>query len=556
MPEPKSQPRQWAILVGVNYYFPGDVRKDPETSVTTRYGDLSGCVRDIKEIQQALLDTQRIAANDIKTLTSTKRKDEPGTGSPIEGRAQWPTYENIKKALEDVTADATPGDFVYFHYCGHGSRSRTLYQDLKTNRLDEGIAPLDINCGGRYLRDVELAFLLGKMVQKALVLTVVLDSCHSGGATRSPEGPEARGIPDPDLSMLPSDGADTPVEELRAAWNAEKARDGQSWLLQPSGYVLLAGCLPHEQSYEGWFSDASGAILKNGRLSYWLVEALREGAAAPVSYRMLHRRIHESMLVDRSRLEPDQIQTPVLVGDGERVFFARGSIVQGACVAVRRVNRTDFHSLELAAGEAHGVSVGSEYAVYEWNTRDISADTPAFKNIIVTDVFELTSKATILSGPVSKWPVGCQAVLLRRSVTAQTNIRLPDIRNPGAVADDMLTHIRTMPEWRGRFSNGIVPLSLLPADDKTSKAYSIIVNRDHQYQLCDVDGTPFPNLPATTDRDAILNSAVHLTQFQRIQRLNNDSKGDFMRCRCKFEVFKGSKDLPPLQTPVISPLDG
>ena len=36
----------------------------------------------------------------------------------------------------------------------------------------------------RYLRDVELAHLLSAMVAKGLVVTVVLDSCHSGGATR------------------------------------------------------------------------------------------------------------------------------------------------------------------------------------------------------------------------------------------------------------------------------------------------------------------------------------------------------------------------------------
>lgn len=37
----------------------------------------------------------------------------------------------------------------------------------------------------RYLRDVELATLLKRMTDKGMVVTVILDSCHSGGGTRS-----------------------------------------------------------------------------------------------------------------------------------------------------------------------------------------------------------------------------------------------------------------------------------------------------------------------------------------------------------------------------------
>jgi hypothetical protein len=38
------------------------------------------------------------------------------------------------------------------------------------------------------LRDLEFAKLLEEMVEKELVVTLVLDSCHSGGATREMSG--------------------------------------------------------------------------------------------------------------------------------------------------------------------------------------------------------------------------------------------------------------------------------------------------------------------------------------------------------------------------------
>jgi Caspase domain len=69
------------------------------------------------------------------------------------------------------------------HYSGHGGRAPTMFRSLKgANGLDEALVPTDIgNSEARYLRDLELARLLNGMVDKGLIVTVVLDSCHCGG---------------------------------------------------------------------------------------------------------------------------------------------------------------------------------------------------------------------------------------------------------------------------------------------------------------------------------------------------------------------------------------
>jgi hypothetical protein len=89
-------------------------------------------------------------------------------------------------AFKKLTPKVQPGNQVYIHYSGHGGRASTAFPERKgANGLDEALAPTDIgNSEARYLRDIELAHLLKAMVDIGLPVTIVLDSCHSGGGTR------------------------------------------------------------------------------------------------------------------------------------------------------------------------------------------------------------------------------------------------------------------------------------------------------------------------------------------------------------------------------------
>jgi len=95
---------------------------------------------------------------------------------------------------------------VWKSVIGRGGQVRTVYEDLKRpNCLDEAIVPCNIQDGRHYLRNVVVAELLEEMVQKELIVTVVLDSCHSGSTVRGPgsRGPVSRGIGKVDHSELP-----------------------------------------------------------------------------------------------------------------------------------------------------------------------------------------------------------------------------------------------------------------------------------------------------------------------------------------------------------------
>src|SRR5262249_25090066 len=152
------------------------------------YLNLAGCVRDVAHVEEFLRRRLGLTDDRLIKLTST----DGGGVEPREPAQRRPTYENMVNAFKKVTEMASQGDQVYVHYSGHGGRTPTIVPRVKGSKaLDETLVPIDIgNQSARYLRDVEIARLLKAMVDKGLVVTVVLDSCHSGGTARAALRPE------------------------------------------------------------------------------------------------------------------------------------------------------------------------------------------------------------------------------------------------------------------------------------------------------------------------------------------------------------------------------
>ena len=121
--------------------------------------------------------------------------------------------------------------------------------------------PTDIgNSKARYLRDIEIAHLLKKMVDKGLIVTMILDSCHSGHATRGNTGAAPRGISEIDRTKRPTDSLVASYDELIKTWSqpngdskTRNVESGSGWLPEPQGYVLLAACRANESAIERQF---------------------------------------------------------------------------------------------------------------------------------------------------------------------------------------------------------------------------------------------------------------------------------------------------------------
>ncbi|KAL5978724.1 Metacaspase-4 [Asimina triloba] len=141
---------QKALLVGINY---------PGTKA-----ELKGCINDVKRMHKCLIDRYGFSEDEITVLIDT---DDSYT---------QPTGANIRRALSDLLQSARPGDVLFFHYSGHGTRLPAETGEDDDTGYDECIVPCDMNL----ITDDDIREFVDT-VPEGCVLTIVSDSCHSGG---------------------------------------------------------------------------------------------------------------------------------------------------------------------------------------------------------------------------------------------------------------------------------------------------------------------------------------------------------------------------------------
>jgi hypothetical protein len=510
-------PNLYALLIGIDYYLPGQL---PDGSF---YPSLGGCVRDVKRVEDYLKKTQK--PKQIFKLTSSNT----GATEPPEPQDQLPTYENIVAKFHAITEIAEKDDQVYIHYSGHGGRAKTIYPELKgEGQLDEALVPMDIvKTNERYLRDVEIAKLLKNMVNKGLVVTVVFDSCHSGGTTRGDTA--IRGLQgEPDTTSRPTDSLVASREELINNWleltggTARKANAGD-WLPESRDYVLLAACRPSEDAYESVFDGKES----NGALTYWLLDTLAT-PSPDLTYKLLYDRVYAKV---QSQF---QNQTPMLFGEGERQVFGRSYANVYYTVNVLKVD-TALNRVQLDAGSVQGLGEGARFAIYPPGTTDFSeknkplaiaqvtADiTPADAWAVIdpdsrSGNIEQASPAIMLSAPIAL----VRRVRLFEKQEDSTN-KLPKNQVlPSELLKIQTTALTAVKAAIATVGKGWVELV------SEGEHYQVAINTSGEYEICDRNGTPFPNLrPALLAGDAdaaenVVKRLVHLTKYQAAQELEN-----------------------------------
>ncbi|MGB3655149.1 MAG: caspase family protein [Rivularia sp. (in: cyanobacteria)] len=149
--------RKLALLVGINEY-------------SGYISPLAGCVNDVLLQKQLLIHRFGFNPKDIVTLTDSQA-----------------TRKGILTAFEEhLIKQAKPGDTVVFHFSGHGGQVEDPDKD-SPDGLNSTLIPIDFqsNSSGGTVEDImgHTLFLLMSALKTDNV-TVVLDSCHSGGAKR------------------------------------------------------------------------------------------------------------------------------------------------------------------------------------------------------------------------------------------------------------------------------------------------------------------------------------------------------------------------------------
>ena len=271
-----SNPNLYALLIGIDCYLPNRL------SNGISYRNLGGSVRDINHVEEFLLRQPQQPTQIFKLTSSNPDFTEFGKlPKPKEPEQELPTYKNIVAKFQELTATATSGDLVYIQYSGHGGRAITNYPQIKgDNGIDEGFVPVDIGEGkGQYLRDLELAMLMKKMVDKGLVVTLIIDCCHSGGTVRG-EYADIRGLDTIDETDRPISNLVASTEELTQHWQSltqekpdksgvvhRKGTAVAGMLPEVEGYVVLAACRPSEYAFEYAFDSKDLINAKSKKLN-------------------------------------------------------------------------------------------------------------------------------------------------------------------------------------------------------------------------------------------------------------------------------------------------
>lgn len=252
-----------ALLVGINYYGTKN--------------ELRGCVNDVKNMSQFLNQHYGYSYDDMVILTDDQREN-----------ARLPMRDNMIRAMQWLTRNASPNDSYFFHYSGHGGLVPDQDGDEESG-FDSCVYPLDFETAGPLIDD-EMHDLMVKPLPPGCRLMALFDACHSGTALDLPFVYSTKGVvKEPNLWKDAGSGAlqafmDYESGNLSGAMSAvlgifkkvsshkgtDRDRIVQS-KMSAADVVSLSGCKDDQTS-----ADATEAGRSTGAMSWAFISVLNE----------------------------------------------------------------------------------------------------------------------------------------------------------------------------------------------------------------------------------------------------------------------------------------
>jgi metacaspase-1 len=248
------QANKRALCVGINDYpYEGN--------------DLKGCVNDAKAWADVLIKGFGFAKEDVKVVLDSQA-----------------TRKNILDGLKNLLHGARSGDILVFTNSSHGSYVADDSGDEE--KYDEVICPYDI--ADNHIVDDELRALFHNLIE-GVHMTVVLDNCFSGTATRAPVSDILPGLDTPDHRRVRFlSPALRGMKLLRNPWKA--APKSELFPESKMKEILLSGCNDREYSY-----DAEIGGVFHGALTYYAIAAIRN-SNFKLTYSQLHKKVLDTIV--------------------------------------------------------------------------------------------------------------------------------------------------------------------------------------------------------------------------------------------------------------------
>lgn len=533
----QTDPQLYALLIGIDCYMPNQL---PDGS---SYKNLGGCVRDINHVEAFLKEWRKIPEGQILKLTASI--NPANSSQPVEPSEQLPTRQNIVAALRKLGEMASTGSQVYIHYSGHGGRAKTAFATIKGDgEIDEGLVPTDIGTSeGQYIRDLELAHLLQELASKGLTVTVVLDCCHSGGATRGDA--EIRGMHvEDDKPFQPSHEPVASIDELQKTWESlatANARGLKAGGLPASeDYVVLAACRQNEYAYEYSFNRETKE--RNGALTYWLLDTLRQPNPGR-TYKDLYDRVNALIHSQFSS------QTPLLLGAGDRLIFGSESGATVFAIPVMKVeqNETGMQAL-LSVGQANGITKGAEFAIYPRSATDLTKqeDRIAIARIIQRGSTESLCQLEPIAGTLIE--PGDQAVQIAVSPSLVRKVSLlPKVATDEPMQQALIA-LRTAISEVGQ---GWVELdeAAVVGDNGEGIDFFVEIN-EGKYEILDSGGSLLKNISPLqiddpTASEKLVKRLIHLAKYRAAETIDNTDPSSPLAGKLAVEILRTSETYDP-----------
>ncbi|MBE9540480.1 MAG: caspase family protein [Proteobacteria bacterium] len=316
-----------------------------------------------------------------------------------------PLRKNILSELEKLASTSQPGDFVFLHFAGHGSRQPAQPDDTsETDGLDEIFLPADaakwdshIGSVVNAITDNEMGAYLDRIRDRGADVWMVFDSCHSGTMTRGGGFGEVRyrqlapgtlGIPE--SSSIKSRGKSAlPADETQSF-----ITDNGDNTTAKRGYLIAFSAAQSNQTTPEMSLPRKGEHRSvHGVFTYNMMNVLSRYRS--ISYEQLGQQI-----LEQYRTMPWRGSQPMISGGSNlnAAVFNEGSENTDIWPATTAHKSS---TIEVSAGRLQNFSPGARINLY---ARPVAQEDDYLGQAVVASAEALSSSATLIDTEATKLP--------------------------------------------------------------------------------------------------------------------------------------------------------
>ena len=526
IPSPQALPQtQRALLIGINTYQPEGTQAQHPTGCTYgrcelgRFENLDGAVNDAQAMAD-LLTSPKFAfpANQVVLLTNPAPR-QPRAGVLVLPAAET-TREGILAAMQKYLVDLPlRGDTVVFYDASHGSlrvNSRgnklTLLVNGQYLHADSTLVPSDAYQGGYDVRDREMTRIFNAALDKGVHLTVIFDSCHSGGISRG-IGPKYR---ERVLAFDPRD-----INEASDTLSNGEPLPGPTQR-ENNPALVFSAAQQDQTAKEMPLTDK--AAEPHGAFTAALIETLEVlPANAPAS--LVYQRV--KAVLEGGNVPNQDPDMDATTARRRQPLFGGSAVDSGKVHAAALMNDEDGN-IVLDIGRVSGVGIGSELTAMIPNSKgqtvklrvtgqdgiarsSASIVTPLGATVAPGEIFELTKWIPAESAPllVWLWPSNLSEEQILAAAAEVRAARVATVSDP---AEELWTHILN---WDG------ARWTLQQAGAPSSINLGATLTADALKQHLPAGARLWPNLPLPRELAAKLVTGENESAVQRAPDLGN-----------------------------------